>query len=47
VCVETMHDLAPGPRFYCRGCAIAYLQEQGEEVKQNAQGNQDHNRQGG
>jgi hypothetical protein len=25
VAVETMHDTAPGPRFYCRPCAVAYL----------------------
>lgn len=26
VCVETMYDAAPGPRFYCRECAVAFLQ---------------------
>jgi hypothetical protein len=25
VAVETQDDEAPGPRFYCRGCAIKYL----------------------
>jgi hypothetical protein len=25
VCIETQDDAAPGPRFYCRPCAIAYL----------------------
>lgn len=24
--VETSDDIAPGPRFYCRPCAIAFLQ---------------------
>lgn len=24
--VATMFDIAPGPRFYCRPCAIVYLQ---------------------
>ena len=24
--VTTMHDLRPGPRFYCVGCAVEYLQ---------------------
>lgn len=23
--ITTMHDKAPGPRFYCLGCAIKYL----------------------
>jgi hypothetical protein len=23
--IETQHDVAPGPRFYCRPCAIKYL----------------------
>lgn len=27
VAVETETDMAPGPRFYCRPCAIAYLTE--------------------
>lgn len=26
VAVETQNDAAPGPRFYCRYCAIEYLQ---------------------
>lgn len=30
VCIETEHDYAPGPRFYCRACAIRYLQESEE-----------------
>jgi hypothetical protein len=25
--IETEHDTAPGPRFYCTACAIAYLNE--------------------
>lgn len=25
VAIETQEDAAPGPRFYCRPCAIAYL----------------------
>ena len=25
VAIETEDDTAPGPRFYCRPCAIAYL----------------------
>lgn len=25
VAIETEHDQAPGSRFYCRPCAIAYL----------------------
>lgn len=25
--IETEHDIAPGPRFYCRSCAIAFLSE--------------------
>lgn len=25
VAIETESDLAPGPRFYCRACAVAYL----------------------
>lgn len=25
VAVETMHDTAPGPRFYCLSCAMVYL----------------------
>jgi hypothetical protein len=25
VCVETMYDTAPGPRFYCVACAVEYL----------------------
>jgi hypothetical protein len=25
VAIETEHDKAPGPRFYCRACAIEYL----------------------
>jgi hypothetical protein len=24
--VTTMYDVAPGPRFYCLGCAIKYLE---------------------
>lgn len=27
VAVETEHDVSPGPRFYCRPCAISFLQE--------------------
>lgn len=27
VCIETQDDTAPGPRFYCRPCAITDLQE--------------------
>lgn len=27
VAVETQHDTAHGPRFYCRACAVAYLDE--------------------
>jgi hypothetical protein len=26
VCIETEHDAAPGPRFYCWNCGIAYLE---------------------
>jgi hypothetical protein len=26
VAIETQHDAAPGPRFYCTPCAIEYLQ---------------------
>ena len=26
VSIELPDDVAPGPRFYCRECAIAYLQ---------------------
>jgi hypothetical protein len=26
--IETEHDLAPGPRFYCRRCAIEYLERE-------------------
>ena len=25
VAIETMHDSAPGPRFYCVPCALEYL----------------------
>jgi hypothetical protein len=25
VCIETETDEAPGPRFYCRPCAVRYL----------------------
>lgn len=25
--IETMHDEAPGPRFYCLPCAAEYLRE--------------------
>jgi hypothetical protein len=25
--ITTMYDEAPGPRFYCRPCAIKFLQE--------------------
>lgn len=25
IALERMDDVAPGPRFYCRPCAIAYL----------------------
>jgi hypothetical protein len=25
VCVETCSDSAPGPRFYCRPCALTFL----------------------
>lgn len=25
VCIETRDDRAPGPRFYCKPCAIEYL----------------------
>lgn len=25
--IETNQDMAPGPRFYCRPCAIKFLQE--------------------
>jgi hypothetical protein len=25
VAIETPDDVAPGPRFYCRECAIEYL----------------------
>lgn len=28
VAVETDLDTHPGPRFYCRPCALAYLQDQ-------------------
>lgn len=27
--IETAHDAAPGPRFYCRPCGIAYLSAYG------------------
>ena len=26
LCIETEHDEAPGPRFYCRRCAITFLE---------------------
>ena len=26
--ITTMYDEFPGPRFYCRQCAIKYLEEQ-------------------
>lgn len=26
--ITTMYDEFPGPRFYCRGCALKYLAEQ-------------------
>jgi hypothetical protein len=29
VAIETDHDVAPGPRFYCRPCAIDYLRDEG------------------
>lgn len=29
VAVETERDATPGPRFYCRPCAIKYLQCEG------------------
>lgn len=29
VCVETQNDRAPGPRFYCRTCAVEYLAAEG------------------
>lgn len=32
VAVETQEDDAPGPRFYCRGCAIAYLRRNEETM---------------
>ncbi len=25
VAIETQNDVAPGPRFYCRACAVEYL----------------------
>jgi hypothetical protein len=28
VAIETQDDVAPGPRFYCRPCAIEFLKEQ-------------------
>jgi len=28
VAIETEHDEAPGPRFYCQSCAIHYLREE-------------------
>lgn len=28
VAIETVHDEAPGPRFYCMNCAIGHLIEQ-------------------
>ena len=31
--IETEHDTAPGPRFYCRECAIAYLNDPPPEPK--------------
>lgn len=32
VCVETMHDAAPGPRFYCARCAVAFLVEEADHA---------------
>jgi len=31
VAIETQTDQAPGPRFYCLGCGIKFLQEQGDQ----------------
>ena len=28
VAIESMHDQAPGPRFYCLSCAIEHLAKQ-------------------
>jgi hypothetical protein len=30
VAIETEDDSAPGPRFYCYPCAIAYLREKSD-----------------
>lgn len=30
VAIETEHDAAPGPRFYCAPCAVAYINERSE-----------------
>jgi hypothetical protein len=32
VCIETMYDEAPGPRFYCRQCAAKHLAELAERT---------------
>lgn len=31
IAIECENDVAPGPRFYCRPCAIVYLTEEGRE----------------
>lgn len=31
--IETQGDEAPGPRFYCRPCAIAYLTDQLDAIE--------------
>jgi len=28
ISIETQNDEAPGPRFYCRSCAIKYLERE-------------------
>lgn len=36
--IETEDDLAPGPRFYCRECAIEFLQQGAAVKKRRARG---------
>ena len=31
VMIETIHDEAPGPRFYCAPCAVEYLKAVADE----------------
>lgn len=34
--IETQDDVAPGPRFYCRSCAIEYLRPYDHDVRTTA-----------